>query len=276
MTDLLTPTAPRRADSRFRSRYGPWALITGASDGIGREFAVRVAELGLDVVVVARRVDRLEELAHRLRADHGVEVAVRPTDLGDPRQVDALLEATRTFEIGLVVGAAGFGTSGDFVETSRDDELSMIDVNVRAVAALAHHFAPRLTARGQGGLVLLGSIVGFQGVSRAANYAATKAYVQTLGEGLRAELAPRGVDVVVSAPGPVLTGFSARANMKFTRGMRPRDVAVDTLKGLGRQTTVRPGLLGKALEASLALLPRGGRVRVMSRVMSGMTAHQHP
>jgi uncharacterized protein len=188
--------------------------------------------------------------------------------------VDVLLEAIRHFDVGLVVAAAGFGTSGDFVATERIDELSMIDVNVRAVAALAHHFAPRLTSRRRGGLVFIGSIVGFQGVRRAANYAATKAYVQTLGEGLHAELAPRGVDVVVAAPSLVLTGFGARANMQFTSGARPREVAVETLDALGRKTTVRPGFLAKALEAMLALLPRAGRVRVMSKVMGGMTAHQ--
>lgn len=233
-----------------------------------------MAELGLNVVLVARRVDHLTRLARQLQDDHGVEVVVRPTDLGNQGALDRLIETTGDLDVGLVVAAAGFGTSGDFVETSRADELSMIDVNVRAVAGLAHHFAPRLAARRRGGLVFIGSLVGFQGVPRAANYAATKAYVQTLGEGLRAELRPMGVDVVVAAPGPVLTGFGTRANMRMTRGALPREVAIETLRGLGRRTTVRPGLLAKGLEASLALLPRGGRVRVMAKVMGGMTAHQ--
>ena len=272
-TPAPAPSSPRPAGSRFAARYGPWALVTGASDGIGRALAVHAAELGLNVLLVARRADRLEELAATLRRDHDVAVRVEPTDLGDAAAVDQLIATTRSLDIGLVVLAAGFGTSGDFVETDRADELAMIDVNIRAVAALAHSFASRLAVRGRGGLVLVGSILGFQGVPRAANYAATKAYVQTLGEGLRAELAPRGVDVVVSAPGPVKTGFGTRADMRFSHAADARDVAVQTLAGLGRTTTVWPGALAKVLHSSLSLLPRGGRLRIMAKTMGDATAH---
>lgn len=163
---MASPLIARsRGNTSFVERYGPWALVTGASDGIGREFAIHVAELRLNVVLVARRAERLNQLARQLRHDHGVEVVVRQTDLGNQPEVDQLIEATRDLDVGLVVAAAGFGTSGEFVETSRDDELAMIDVNVRAVAGLAHHFAPRLAARERDGLVLIGSLVGFQGVA---------------------------------------------------------------------------------------------------------------
>lgn len=135
-------SSQRPAATRFAARYGPWALVTGASDGIGRALAVHAAELGLNVLLVARRAERLAELAATLRREHGVEVRVAPTDLGDAAAVDELLDTTRALDIGLVVAAAGFGTSGEFVDTVRDEELAMIDVNIRAVAALAHHFAP--------------------------------------------------------------------------------------------------------------------------------------
>jgi uncharacterized protein len=109
----------------------------------------------------------------------------------------------------------------------------------------------------------------------SANYAATKAYVQTLAEALHLELAPAGVDVLVSAPGPVATGFARRANLMMGKALRSSDVARATLEALGRGTTVRPGWLSKLLGYSLAMLPRSGRVRVMSLVMGGMTKHQH-
>jgi hypothetical protein len=117
-------------------------------------------------------------------------------------------------------------------------------------------------------------VVAFQGVPRAAHYAATKAYVQTLAEGLRVELDPLGVDVIASAPGPVRSGFEARADMKMAQALAPGVVAAQTLDALGRRGTVRPGWLSKLLGWSLAATPRPLRVRIMKQVMGGMTAHQ--
>ena len=150
----------------------------------------------------------------------------------------------------------------------------MIDVNCRAVLELSYGFGRRFAAQRRGGIVLLSSLVAFQGVPRAANYAATKAYVQSLAEALHVELAPLGVDVVASAPGPIHSGFAARAGMQMAMALKPSDVAETTLKALGRKTTVRPGWLSKFLEASLSPLPRRGRVHIMTRVMKGMTKHQ--
>jgi short-subunit dehydrogenase len=117
----------------------------------------------------------------------------------------------------------------------------------------------------------MSSLLAFQGVPRAGNYAATKAYVQSFAEALRHECAPFGVDVIASAPGPIRSGFAARAAMTMKLAQTPRDVVGVTLAALGRRGTIRPGWLAKFLEASLALLPRWGRVRVMGRVMHGMT-----
>lgn len=120
----------------------------------------------------------------------------------------------------------------------------------------------------------MSSLVAFQGVPRAANYAATKAYVQSLAEGLLVELAPLGVDVMSSAPGPVFSGFAKRTHMNMSIGLTPKSVAWATLNALGRRGTVRPGWLSILLEASLAFLPRWGRVRMMGVVMDGMTKHR--
>jgi short-subunit dehydrogenase len=137
-------------------------------------------------------------------------------------------------------------------------ECDMVDVNCSAVLAMSWHFARRFAARRRGGLVLISSLLAFHGVPRAANYAATKAYVQTLAEGLRVELAPFGVDVVASAPGPIRSGFAERADMKMALSLEPEVVARLTLRALGRRTTVRPGWLSKLLGWSLARRPRHG------------------
>ena len=260
---------------RWRERYGPWAVVTGASDGIGRELAVQLASMGMNLVLVARRGEVLSALAASLRASDGIDSRVIAADLERAEEVQRVVTQTQDLDVGLLVAAAGFGTSGSFLEANLDEELGMIDVNCRAVAATSLLFGRRLARRGRGGLVLMSSLLAFQGTPRASNYAATKAYVQSLAEALRIELRPLGVDVIASAPGPIRSGFAVRANMRMSVAASPQIVAAATLESLGRRTTVRPGLLSKLLEYSLAMLPRWGRVRVMSLVMGGMTNHQN-
>ncbi len=264
---------PTKKSGRWLAHYGPWAVVTGASEGIGRAIAGELAAAGVHLALAARRKDVLDAVGAELSARHGIETRSFGVDLSERAGVDLLLGGTRELDVGLLVAAAGFGTSGAFLESDLETELAMIDVNCRAVTALSHAFGRRFAARGRGGLVLLSSLVAFQGVPRAANYAATKAYIQSLAEGLRVELAPRGVDVVASAPGPVRSGFGARASMKMSLAQTPAEVARGTLAALGRWGTVRPGFLARFLELSLAFLPRWGRVRMMGVIMKGMTSH---
>jgi len=263
-----------RRRERFRERYGPWAVVTGASSGIGREVAIELAEAGLNLVLVARSHGVLEEMAEDLVTRRGIETRAVAADLALGAGTDAVETATRDLDVGLLVAAAGFGTSGPFLDASLEKELEMLDVNCRAPLEMSLRFGRRFAARGRGGIVLMGSLVGFQGTPNAANYAATKAYVQTLGEALHAELAPLGVDVMVSAPGPTHSSFASRAGMRMGAALEPADVARATLGALGRRTTALPGALTKLLTYSLVPLPRGARVRIMGRVMGGMTKHR--
>lgn len=258
----------------FSDRYGPWAVVTGASDGIGREIARELAGRGLNLVLVARRGELLKALCAELERTQGIECAFVVADLATVEGCAAVRSAAETLEVGLLVAAAGFGTSGDFVDSPLDAEREMLAVNCAAVLELVGHCAPLMKDRGRGGIVLLSSVLAFQGVPRSAHYAATKAWVQTLAEGLRAELGPAGVEVLASAPGPVDTGFAARADLKMGAALSPEVVARATLAALGRRGTVRPGWLSKLLGWSLATLPRAGRVALLSKVMDGMTAHQ--
>ncbi|MEO1191232.1 MAG: SDR family NAD(P)-dependent oxidoreductase [Pseudomonadota bacterium] len=263
------------AEAAWRARYGPTALVTGASEGIGEAFARALGARGLDLILVARRRDRLETIAQEIREQSGVGVRVHPDDLSEPAGVDTLVRSIDQDQIGLLVSAAGFGAAGPFLKANPATELAMLDVNCRATLGLTLALAPAMAARGRGGLVLLSSLVAFQGSRHIANYAATKAYVQTLAEGLHSEFSEAGVDVLSVAPGPVATGFAKRADLRYGAEDRPEAVARQSLAALGRARTVRPGRLSKVLGWSLSTLPRRARTKVMSRIMGAMTKHQH-
>jgi len=263
-------TTSSRPDSPLKRRFGPTALITGASDGIGRAFALRLAEEGFDLVLVARNEAALQELARDLGTRFGVDVLVLPSDLSQPGAVPALLAATNGAPVGLAVAAAGFGSIGPFLERDAASEVNMVDLNCRSVVELSHGFGQRMARQGRGGIVLFGSLVGFNGAPLSATYAATKGFVQSFAEGIAAELRPLGVQVLSVAPGPVGTGFAARAGMQMGKAATPETVARGALAALGRRTTVRPGILAKSLGWSLAMLPRWARVQVTGSIMKGM------
>jgi hypothetical protein len=237
--------------------------------------ALRLAEAGLNLILVARSQDILEQMATDLTARLGVEVRVVAADLGRQVEVDRVETATRDLDVGLLIAAAGFGTSGPFLDSKLDQELDMLNVNCRALLMMSLQFGRRFAKRGRGGIILMSSIVGFQGMPYAAHYAATKGYVQALAEALHVELAPWGVDVLASAPGPTNSGFAPRAGQRMGQALEPVDVAQPTLDALGRKSTVLPGFLSKLLRYSLVLLPRSAQIRIMGRVMYGMTKHRH-
>lgn len=260
----------------LKAKYGAWAIVTGASDGIGKETAKLLAEAGLNLVLVARRKTLLETIAADLTDRFSVNVQVIAADLSSQEAVTELIHKTNHLEIGLLIAAAGYGTSGRLIELPLEQELNMLDLNCRAVIVLCHHFGKRFATQKRGGIILFSSLVAFQGVPMSANYAATKAYIQSLAEALHAELAPFGVDILASAPGPINSGFAARADMQMSRALQPDVVARDTLRALGHKTTVRPGMLSKLLIGSLSVLPRSVRVRIMGQIMRNMTAHHPP
>jgi uncharacterized protein len=248
-------------------RYGEWAVVTGASSGIGRAVAERLARAGLRVVLVARDVGRLDAAA---AAIGGGAVAL-PLDLTGPGAVDRLLAEVDARDAGLVVHAAGFGLGGPHADLALADHLEMLDLNCRTTVELTHGLARRYRARGRGGIVLLGSVVGFSGVPWAAHYAATKAFVLTLGEALQSELAGTGVEVTVIAPGPTHSGFGARAGMMITAGASPDQVARGIVARLGRPGVVLPDWFAWMIRWSTVFAPRRLAVAILGRVMGGMT-----
>lgn len=258
---------------RLKTKYGEWAIITGASSGIGVELATQLATAGFNLVINSRHLDKLQEVEKRLNSFSNIEIKIVASDVSETEGIDKIIQTAQGLNVGLVIVSAGFGTSGNFIDSSLHSEINMLKVNCEASLSLTHYYSQQFVQKKRGGIILMSSMVAFQGTPYSANYAATKAYVQTLAEAIAVELKPNGVDVLAAAPGPVESGFSQRANMKMSMSMRPEQAGVPILKALGRKTTVLPGLLTKLLVYSLRTVPRWGKVKIMEKVMGGMTEH---
>jgi uncharacterized protein len=259
---------------RLKTKYGPWAVVTGASSGIGLELANRLAEAGFSLVLNARNQANLNQISQDLRSQYGIETLIIPADMASAEGPELVIAQTQHLNVGLFIASAGFGTSGSFIGSTLGEEINMLRVNCEALLVLTHHFSQRFVANKRGGIILMSSLVSFQGVPNAANYAATKAYVQSLAEGLYHELKPYNVDVLAAAPGPVNSGFGKRANLVMNGAASTAQIGIPILKALGRQQVVLPGFLSKFLTYSLRMVPRWGKVRIMKLVMGGMTKHQ--
>lgn len=266
----ITSMERQQTSNRFAERYGPWALVTGASSGIGRELALLLAERGLNLILQGRDASRLQAVASLVESELHRETLCVQADLAELAGVEAAIDAMGDVDLGLVIANAGIGAVRPFLTRDPRDLDELLAVNCRALLMLSHAAARQLQPRGRGGIVLLGSLLAFQGVPLMADYAASKAYVQSLGEALYLELGRVGIDVLVSAPGPTHSAFGARAGMHMGMAAAPDAVARATLDALGRHCTVRPGWLAWLLEASLAPLPRLARSRILGRVMSSM------
>lgn len=260
--------------NRLKTKYGDWAIVTGATSGIGLEIACQLASVGINLIISGRSATTLTSVKNQLKNTFKIDVKTVEADFSIPNTTTAVINAANGLPIGLLVVSAGYGTSGLFVKSAIEAEIDMVKVNCEALLLLTHHYANQFSKQGKGGILLMSSMVAFQGVPYSANYAATKAYVQTLAEALAVELKPMGVDVLAAAPGPVDSGFATRANMKMGFALTPAQVGVPILKALGRQTTVLPGLLTKVLVYSLRTVPRWAKIKIMQAVMGGMTKHQ--
>lgn len=197
---------------------GKTALVTGASSGIGECFATQLAAAGSDLILVARRTDRLETLKTKLESEHGIKAEVISLDLAQPDAPQKLFDATEGAgkPVDILLNNAGYGKQDLFSDISLATQLNMVDLNVRTLTALSHLFAGAMQQRGSGNILLVGSVVAYFAVPNMATYAASKAYVKALGVAMNKEYRPYGVNVTVLNPGATATEFSANAGQDFS------------------------------------------------------------
>src|SRR6266481_2463821 len=237
-----------------KKRFGPWALVTGASSGIGKEFARQIAASGINVVLVARRESLLDEVGQGLAKGFNVQYRNVVADLSREGFLDKLAEVTNDLDIGLVVSNAGTGNPGEFLKLDRQLHRTTLRVSTMAHLDITHHFGAKLVKRGRGGLMLAGAMGAEAGVPRMANDGAAKAYVHSLGEALHYEFKPRGVYVTVLAAGFTNTAVLEKFGLEpKTMPMKPMSVEQCVSEALGglrkNRSKVIPGRLNRILNA---------------------------
>lgn len=256
--------------STFRDRYGPWAVIAGASEGLGAAFAEALAARGLHLILAARRPEPLAALAARLPNPSVVVTA----DLASTEGLAALADAAGDREVGLVVANAAYSAIGGFLTLDPAQTRRALDLNCGMPLALAHRFLPAMAGRRRGGFIIMSSLAGLQGFPPVTVYAATKAFGAVLAEGLWAELRGTGVDVLACVAGAVSTPGLETAMPQQAPGTLPPDrVVAAALRALGHGPRTVPGALNRVTSAVMSrLLPRRAAIAIISRASRGLNA----
>ena len=230
----------------FKTKYGPWALVAGASEGLGAAFAETLAKRGLNLILIARRLDKLAELAAELKNTYKIEVNYYAVDLADFQQ-PKLLVSQLEFPIGLLVYNAAYAPIGYFEDIAEEDLSKIVDVNIKTPLLLSKLVSTNMISRGKGGIVLMSSLAGTQGSPKIATYAASKAFNIILAEGIWHELRKHGIDVLATCAGAITTpGYKTAQNTKDALGtLDANTVAKTTLNALGKGPKVVPGFTNK-------------------------------
>lgn len=249
-----------------KEQFGPWAIVTGASSGIGKQFAKQLAEQGLNVVLIARRENLLNQISTELQRTYNVKCRVVVCDLSDPNFIDVVQEKTNDLDVGLMISNAGTGQMGAFTQVDSELLKSELNVNVMAQMEMSHYFSNRLLSKKRpGGLVLLSSTTAFQGVPMAGNYSAAKAYILNLGESLNQELKHRGIHVSVLVPGPTdtpgLNDVRDGVDLAKVMPMKPMTVEACVREGLKALNKNKPSHVSGRMNRFQAFMSK----RVMSR-----------
>lgn len=251
-------------------------MVAGASAGLGAAFAEQIAAQGLNLVLVARRRELLEQVGAHLVSTYGVQVRTITLDLARDDAAATIAGTAEDLDIGLLVYNAAYSAIGPFLDRSLEDHLTEIAVNCRTPLGLAYTFGQPMRKRGMGGIILMSSLSALQGSALIANYAATKAYNLLLAEGLWEELRGAGVDVLACRAGAVSTpnylksiSRPAQTSAEPPLGAMPAEgVVADTLAGLGRAGSLIPGLSNQAAAFFMQrMLPRGLAIRLMGRIL---------
>ncbi|MFA7228267.1 MAG: SDR family oxidoreductase [Melioribacteraceae bacterium] len=251
----------------LKEKYGEWALITGASSGIGEGFARRLAAEKINLILVARRIDRLNNIASELTSKFKIQAIPAPIDLSKADFMEDLKIYLEGRAISILINNAGFGYNGEFVKAEIKNQRDMVMVNCLAPVLLTHYILQDMVQRKKGAIIFLGSLVGYQPTPFTTLYSATKAFNLFMGEGLWYELKKNNIDLLSLNPGGTNTEFQKVANTSAGPVPRSVDQVVETaLNNLGGRISVVDGFINKVVSFVPRFLTRRLTVRIAGRI----------
>ena len=241
----------------LNEKYGKYALITGASSGIGEAFARKLAELGMNLVLIARREDRLERIKFELLEKYNIDIINIKLDLLQEDFLDVIISQTKSLEIGMLINNAGYGSTGLFNNNDSLFEINMVKLNCVVPTILTHHFIKQMVERKKGAVIFLGSVVAVQPTPIMSTYSATKVFNAYLGESLWYEMRRNHIDVLSLNPGGTSTEFQRIADISSGPFTRTAEQVVNTgLNALGRKPSVIDGFPNKLTSVIARFLPK--------------------
>jgi uncharacterized protein len=252
-----------------KAKFGPWAIVTGASSGIGREFARQLAASGIHLVLAARRLALLEEVGCELVNQYGIQYRAVGVDLTEEGFLEKIDQATHDLDIGLLVSNAGAGNPGEFLNIEHDELLRIVRLNVISHLSLIHHYGRKLARRGRGGILLVSAMGASEGIPYMANDSGTKAYLVSLGTALNYEFGKLGVNVSVLLPSPTDTPVIAELGIEpGSMPLKPMSVEQCVAEGLAALSTNRPThISGRIYRIMMAFMPRSILVNFNGRML---------
>jgi short-subunit dehydrogenase len=262
----------------FTAKYGPWAVIAGASEGIGAALADQLASRGMDLVLIARNATLLEQVAALARDQHGVQALAVVQDLTDPDMVAKVAAATKGLDVGLLIYNAGASDrTSTFLDNEFEYSLKQVSLDCIGPMALARHFGPAMCERGRGGIVLVASLACLAGAATLAVYSAVKAFQHTFAEGLWAELRPHGVDVCCTPLGMTYTPALQRMGVEYDAQahMLSEDVASEIIENIGSGPTFVVGENNRAMASQVWTIDRRSLVEMISAASTDFAAKRN-
>lgn len=264
-------------ENTFKSNYGEWAIITGATSGIGKAIAMEIAKQGINVVLTARRQLHLQEVAEEIREKYQASTKTIQADLIQESGISAIKAETEELNIGMLVLSAGIENNGSFVKNSLETELKVIELNIISTLKLTHHFSQRMVRQQRGGILFISSLTAHMPSPFFSNYASTKSYIFNLGSSLYAELKPKGIDVSILSPGVTNTPMSEKTEIDWSNSkiqtMEAHEVAEEAIRYFGKKLSIIPGkgnrilafMAKKVIPATKLALTNG---KMMSKILS--------
>ncbi|MGK9475960.1 SDR family NAD(P)-dependent oxidoreductase [Melioribacter sp. OK-6-Me] len=235
-------------------KYGKWAIVTGASSGIGKEFAFYLAKEKMNLILISRRSK--EKLAKHLRDQYGTEIITLDLDLSVPENLEIVKKEIEVRDIGILINNAGFGKAGNFMKNDIGTYIEMINLNCTAPVYLTHIALDKMLKKKRGAIIFLGSLVAYQPTPYMSVYSATKSFDLTFGLTLYSELKKEGIDILVINPGSTKTEFHQVAGSSGGFIQRGADEVVRTaMKSLGKKPTVLDGIINKILATAGRIIP---------------------